>query len=471
MPLETPHPDYTRYYGVWTRIRDCLAGEDAVKARGDVYLPKLGGQDGNQYDAYKARAMFYGASGRTLDGLHGAIFRKEPEIVLPAQMEALRSNVDLAGTSLEDFSSVVTKHVAATARYGVLTEMPANGRRAYLVGYTETNIVNWRTRVVDSVTIVDQVVLKEEYIKPAEDGFGSEVSDRYRVLELDDNLAYFQRVFTKLDGGEWSMELIEPTNRGQRLGFIPFNFIGPFALSPDIQKPILLDLINVNLSHYRTAADLEHGCHWTALPTPWVAGLDESTGGALHIGSQTAWALPVAASCGMLEFSGAGLAALEKRLESKERLMVQLGARLLEDQKKAAETAESKRLQYSGENSILATMANTVSMGLTENIRWAALWMGVRHGEDDLACKLNTDFYDAEMGPAEVQALVAAWQQGAMSKRSLVWNIHRGELLPPGTTVDDELDAIDREGPSLGELSPEVDTEDSEIVGGTGAAA
>lgn len=468
MPLETPHADYNAYYPAWQRIRDCFAGEDSVKARGVVYLPKLGGQDDAAYDAYKARAMFYGAAGRTLDGLHGAIFRKEPEITLPTQMEALHSNVDLAGTSLEDFSRIVTKHVAAVGRYGVLTEMPEKGVRAYLVGYTAENIINWRTRVVDSVTILDQVVLKEEYVRPAEDGFGSEISDRYRVLELDESGAYFQRVFTKLQNGELSEEVIEPMNRGQRLGFIPFSFIGPFALSADIQKPILLDLVNVNLSHYRTSADLEHGCHWTALPTPWVAGLDENTG-ALHIGSQTAWLIPTSAQCGMLEFTGAGLAALEKRLDAKEKLMVQLGARLLEDQKKAAETAESKKLQYSGENSILATLANTVSNGLTENLRWAALWMGVRVGEDELSCKLNTDFFDAEMSPDQIQAFIAAHQSGLMSRLTVLRNFQQGELLPPGVTAEDEAEAIDEEGPALGMLPADLVPPDTEVVDDAGA--
>ena len=44
--------------------RDVLAGEDAVKATGEKYLPRLDSQSDGEYGAYKARASFFeGCSG------------------------------------------------------------------------------------------------------------------------------------------------------------------------------------------------------------------------------------------------------------------------------------------------------------------------------------------------------------------------------------------------------------------------
>ena len=43
----------------WIRARDLLAGEDAVKAAGAKYLPRLEAQTDDEYEAYKSRACFF----------------------------------------------------------------------------------------------------------------------------------------------------------------------------------------------------------------------------------------------------------------------------------------------------------------------------------------------------------------------------------------------------------------------------
>lgn len=50
----------------WSRARDVLAGEDAVKAAGERYLPKMASQTDAEYGVYTARASFFGATSRTV---------------------------------------------------------------------------------------------------------------------------------------------------------------------------------------------------------------------------------------------------------------------------------------------------------------------------------------------------------------------------------------------------------------------
>ena len=45
----------------WSRARDVLAGEDALKAAGTKYLPRMDSQSDEEYEAYKARASFFGS--------------------------------------------------------------------------------------------------------------------------------------------------------------------------------------------------------------------------------------------------------------------------------------------------------------------------------------------------------------------------------------------------------------------------
>lgn len=215
MPVDSAHQQYRANAPKWKQMRDCLEGEKAIKAAGTEYLPKLGGQKIRAYEAYKERAMFYGATGRTSQGLLGAVFRKDPEWKLPTRLESLLSNVDLAGTTANNFARRLVEDILGTGRAGVLTDLPALGEsRPYLAFYSTESITNWRTRVDNGVVRLAQVILKESVEEPAEDGFGSTTSVRYRVLELDGDGFYQQRIFTKPKTGDWvESDVLQPKSR------------------------------------------------------------------------------------------------------------------------------------------------------------------------------------------------------------------------------------------------------------------
>jgi hypothetical protein len=66
-------------------------------------------------------------------------------------------------------------------------------------------------------------------------------------------------------------------------------------------------------------ADLEHGAHFTGLPTPIITGHNLGEDETFSIGSTTAWVLPNEyTDVKYLEFTGQGLGALESRLVSKD---------------------------------------------------------------------------------------------------------------------------------------------------------
>ena len=77
MPVNSTHPDYDANLPAWLRARDVFAGEDAVKAGGEKYLPRLEDQSVVEYEAYRMRASFLNAAGRTCEGFAGLVFRRE----------------------------------------------------------------------------------------------------------------------------------------------------------------------------------------------------------------------------------------------------------------------------------------------------------------------------------------------------------------------------------------------------------
>ena len=64
MGVNSTHPDYNANAAAWLRARVVVAGEDAVKAAGDKYLPGLDAQSPEEYRAYKTRASFFNAAAR-----------------------------------------------------------------------------------------------------------------------------------------------------------------------------------------------------------------------------------------------------------------------------------------------------------------------------------------------------------------------------------------------------------------------
>ena len=245
-----------------------------------------------------------------------------------------------------------------------------------------------------------------------------------------------------------------PRRLGRPLPLIPFVFHGPRHGRAEVDKGPLEDIIAVNLDHYRLDADFKHGLHFTALPTAWVSGFDKAA--SLRIGSSTAWVSETpGATAGFLEFTGQGLTTFERAMDRDEKLMAVLGSRMLEDVKRVGETATAIELRQSGEYSILGSVALSVSESLTQVLRWAYWWNSTEEFPDDLTedqvlMQLNTDFSTKGLASQDVQAIVAAWQAGAISRDSMHELFRRGEVLPEGRTNEEEAELIRDQKPEVG---------------------
>lgn len=474
MPIDTKHPAYCDYEEKWQRCRDAAEGSDAIKKRGEAYLPQLTEQTPDQYAAYKLRAYWFGATARTLQGLTGAVMRKDPTTEVPGVLEDFLKDVTQQGSPFPAFTKTALEEVLKTGRYGVLVDMPASkeiDKQPYWVAYHAEQIVNWQTDMRDGVPILTFVALCEYVIQEdAQDPYVMKTVEQYRELYLepstdertgDKSFRYEQQIWKKQKSNEgkteeWVMDgpPIVPVFREQPLDFIPFCFFGPTTVTPAIEKPPMLDLVDANLSHYRSSADLEHGRHFCGLPTPWVAGFPAET--KLAIGSSVAWvASDPNASAGMLEFTGQGLGALEKAIEDKKADMAVLGARLLEAQKPSVEAADTLQTRLAGEQSVLQSVANTLSVGFSKLLEWSAFWLGAGEASKKATAKINTELIDTKMTFAELSELVKSWQSAAISYNTMYFNMERGGITRPGITAEKEQAQIEIEKPAI--VPPNVD--------------
>jgi len=483
--IAATHPEYKKYTEKWAKCRACDQGEDAVKAAGDKYLPRLTKQSQEDYEAYKKRASFYAATSRTVSGLVGIMFRKDPEFDSTLSETAKEKFLPNAGgtqESFNNFAEVCAHNIVLTSRGGVLVDFPDEVDASafpYWTHYPETCVCNWRVETVDGEpNVTTLVVLRETHDELLDDGFTHEEKTYYRVLELlrsksDSDRFYvsqtlWEQVKDPVASGSSGTSGAAKKNVkfrlvkdevymnaiGRFISRIPFVFLGAKGNTSTISKPPVLDIANVNLSHYRNSADLEHGRHFTALPTPWAAGFKVDSGEGLYIGSQKAWVSESPnATCGFLEYTGQGLGALERALESKESQMAVLGARMLEEPKRAVESADTHKQRGMGEQSVTAALADALEESLQS-------LLDITHQMQPLATNssvapkvtLNKDFGAHDMSPEVLRILMDSVQQGLLSYPTLFHNLRKAELLPEGLTVEQELDFIKQYIPGLLQL-------------------
>lgn len=478
MPInDTFHIEYQYALPDWEVCRDLAGGERRVKAAGEKYLPRLTGQSDKEYNAYRFRAALLGAFGRTVEGLGSMVFRKPATRDLAASVAKYEADIDNQGTSLDAFALAVVREMLTTGRCGILVNF--NGRskgdltiaeaeranlRPVLLMYPAETILDWRTSRINNRLQLSMVKLREIIQRPsADDPWKLESVVQYRVLELVGGKFYEDAVYQEAEGGEWiEVARVRPMFGGRPLGYIPFEIVGGLSVG----KPPLLDLAYVNLSHYRHSADYENGLHWSGVPTPVFVGSFADVGPdglevkEVTLGSSAGVHLREG-SAFFLEYQGNGLEgglglAMDRAVEN----MAKLGARLLEDQKRAAESYETVALNRQSETSILAAVANTVSQSIVRCLGWFALWTG---SNEPSSYWLSSDYLPIEMSAQELTALLAAWQGGLVSMPEALERLKAGEIIRPDKSLVDHMDELQEDVTRQGAIVEAV----AKHIGGT----
>lgn len=481
MPVTDTRPEYAAMLPKWQRCRDCFDGSDAVKARSTEYLPALashtspsGSGLSPHYLGYLKRAVFYNATRRTVQGLAGAIFQKPISITGHEAVAADLEDVTLAGSSLEAFALDLGIEELITGAEGILVDFAEAGQRPCWVLHRAENIVNWKTARVGGREILTLVVLREAYEeqasdeaiegepKAAADPFESCVKAQYRVLRLapltpGGEPVYQVSVWRESEeagpGGAKASRWVEvpklariPTRGGQPLTFIPFIF------DPLLPSPPLVDLVDMNLAHYRNSADLEHGLHFVGVPQLVVIGANvqrDAQGNALPLkfGPQEALLLDQGGDAKILQADGELLGALERADDKKRKLMATLGARLLEEQPANAETATGFLGRHAGEQASLRTIVREMSRDLTAALRIHIWWSAAGRttaspDQIQATVALNDEFLSIKAAPSELAQWMELLQAGKISEATFYDLLKRGGVARDGVTLEQEQEAI-----------------------------
>lgn len=456
---------YEKRISQWRKVRDVLEGEERIKERSTVYLPKPRGQKAPDYRAFKERASFYAVTDRTLRGLTGLVFRTDPVLNLPSRLKPLRDALTAEGFSAEEAIREGTREILSLGRYGILVDMPTQAGISnipMLATYKAEDIIDWSERTINSVRKVTRVVVREEETTAHEVTRtiirelmlinGIYVQNVYEEMEAETRGSATTRGAPKnLDSVSGQFKLIDtfvPNKNGAFFDAIPFWFVNTYDMRPRTEKPPMLDLANTNLAHWRNSADYEQSLFMTSQPTPFLFGVPAADV-PKSIGSATIWHSEAKdVKAGFVEFQGKGIGALSTAMDKKEERMAAQGARLINEVDTTNKTADTTRLQTRAETSILTAGVSTLETAFVQALKFAADWAGA--SPDDVSLTMNRDYIETSLTAPELLALVQGWQSGAYSKQTLHENLQSGEIIPTDRTLEEEDQLIGDEGPLPG---------------------
>lgn len=474
------HPEYTARRKQWERMRDVLEGQDAVKAKGPTYLPCLNpdvkdDSKSEDYKIYLQNAEFYNATGLTYEAFIGMIFRKLPQVGELSEEDAMTSeilkNVDLEGTNIYEFVRNIASEVNAVGRVGIVFDYPtaiqdreltineaeAAGIRPYIKMYKAESIINWKYKNVNGLSKLVTVVLHEHVEERPEDPFSHTFVDQYRVLRINESGFYVQEIYD--DGGEIIDTIDDIMVDGERLTEIPFVCINPNSVELHTEKAPLLDLADTNLNHYRSSASLGANIYMFGRATPLfkVPGeywheFKEQT---MEFGVTKSIVIPTSgeggeADAGFMEPKGA-VQPIITHMDKLEGRMAAQGARMLSNAKKGVEAADTVRMDMSGELSILSSITNMISDGLSIAVSWLL--------EEETIVKLNSDFMSMPLDAGMITSLLMALQAGKISQDQFLDSLIRGEAVKQEKDIISDTDYTEPEIAPAGTGVPAADGE------------
>lgn len=419
-------------------VEHCLEGSRSVKGQRTLYLPMPDPANSSadnlaRYDSYVARAFFYNVTQRTALGLQGQIFTRSPVVKTPKRLETVVTDANGGGISIEQISRLACWFTIGYGRAGLFVDYPPTEKPATIKDledghirptisiYGPKNVINWREKIVGSKSVLSMVVLMETFT--AEDnGFETKQGIQFRELRLDDKGNYYVQLWRTPGDGitgdnyEKFGKAYYPTDgAGNLLTEIPFTFLGSKNNEPSIDPIPLLDLANLNIAHYRNSADLEEMLYIVGQPMLVIAGLskewyDDVLGKKIPFGSRTGLPLPVGATADLIQVESNPV--IKEEMEHKERQMVALGAKVVE-QKQVQRTATEASSENAAEESTLVAIAKNVSAAIKWGLEWCAVFMNISESSVDYA--LNTDFEISRMTSDQINSVIKSWQAEALS--------------------------------------------------------
>jgi len=440
----------------WSVMAAVTNGTNYLRDMSETYLPQEPREDDDAYQTRVDRSVLSPYTSRLIETAAGAILRKPIHIEGDPYWLEIAQNIDGLGSNINEYarralvSSLTYGHSAILVDYPAaagamnLAEERAMGRRPYFVHVDAPQIWGWRKEPGTNRLL--QVRIHDYDVRPLNE-FGEEQVEEMRVIYPG-----------RYDLYTLGQEIVEFTSTGgYSLDEIPLVPIYSNRRGLLISQPPLLDIANLNITHYQRQADLIHALHIAAMPTLVLEGWDDTTGSAT-MGVNYAIAMQPGNKAYYVQADATSFDAQMAELESLASQMSTLGVTKLFGQKFVAESAEAKRIDQAQSNSVLSIISQELESALNQAFEFAAQYVGIEAPE----ITIDRDFDYYRLIGQDVAVLTQLNQAGKISDAMLLEVLRRGEVLPDNINIEDELEVSTENALALPEAAENTGDEDME---------
>jgi hypothetical protein len=430
----------------WKVMAAVTNGTNYIRDLAELYLPQEPREDDEAWQARIDRSVLSPYTSRLIETAAGAVLRKPIHIEGDPYWSEVALDIDGIGSNINEYarralvssltyghSAILVDFPAATGARN-LAEERAMGRRPYFVHVDAPQIWGWRK---DDTNRLTQIRIHDYEYRPLNE-FGEEQVEVMRVI--------YPGRYDLYTLGQETVTFEE--SNGFSLDTIPVVPIYSNRRGVLISQPGLLDIANLNITHYQRQSDLIHALHIAAMPTLVLEGYSQDSSEAT-IGVNYALGMEPGHKAYYVQSDATSFDAQMNELQSLEGQMSTLGITKLFGQKFVAESAEAKRIDQAQSNSVLAIISQELESALNQAFKLAAQYVGM----EPPVITIDRDFDYYRLIGQDVAVLAQLNESGKISDETLLKILQHGEILPEDVKIVDELERIQQ---------MEVEEEDTE---------
>lgn len=460
--IETKHPSYQKKENQWTKVRDCMLGEEVIKGKTTTYLPQPKGMQGeyeDSYEAYVERAHFPLIVSYALQGALGVIITKLPEFNVPKELEYILEDATKDGRSIQQLFLDIVIESFQTGRVPIIVDTIPEKNEFRFVQYKAEDLINWKTTTLSAEKSLILAVLSES-VPADEDIFSHDTDIVYRVLHLENDTTYSSKVYST--NAEYEDLSITPSYMGTTLDEIPLFIAGSINNSYDVQPIPLVPVANCSIQIYRKEADLANSEFLSCNPTLVITGATNDGNLPNVVGSSVMIVIPnEQANVKYTTTDTAALTHVKAHIDSLYEEAIRHGVAIL-DTRSGVESAEALRIRQATQSasiySIYLSALNAIKQGLITMCRWGGF------NEEDVKLDAPQALTQGIPDSSVIKQIIEGLGQGVVPLPVIYKYLVGSGLLDQTISYEDYIEMLQKDEIGILQTKELGDGEDEEIT-------
>ena len=435
------HPKYTAMKKYLDVVNPLRSGTEAMRMQGETLLPKYAGESAAKYKERRDKSFLFPAYADTLERHVSRPFSREIEVsnTNNQRLDGIEEDANLEGDSLTNLGRSLFCSAEHAGMVSVLINMPSGqasdnslstmikeGRNPFFTEILADQIYNWKETVINGKRTLSEIRIK---VNP-------ETVVIYKMVEKNCEFKTINKVDSK-----W-VENIDLTGSA---GFprIPLETAYFKRVRYMEAKPALWNLAEQNVKYWQQQSDQDSILAFARTGTYFAKAFAKDELKAVTIGANKLISSSNANSdFKVVEYGGKSVEIGEASLDKLQKQMEITGLKP-EIQSTVNSTATGMVINSQAANSDIKVWAIVIEDLLERCYHTAAERIGSKLPED-FKIDIYRDF-DVSGSREDMATLLQMQAQGTLSRKTLLDEAKRREVLGSKVNSTDELEEIDKE--------------------------